>query len=46
MTSCPTQGTFCAPPPSPGWDAIAARVIAAVRATPRPGGWPLLADSA
>ena len=30
----------------PGWDAIAARVISAVRATPRPGGWPLVADTA
>lgn len=28
----------------PGWNAIAARVIAAVRETPRPGGWSLLAD--
>jgi hypothetical protein len=28
----------------PGWDAIADRVIASVRATPRPGGQPLLAD--
>ena len=28
----------------PGWDAIASRVISAVRNTPRAGGWPLLAD--
>lgn len=28
----------------PGWDAIASRVITAVRNTPRAGGWPLLAD--
>ncbi|BBZ30826.1 hypothetical protein MMAD_51210 [Mycolicibacterium madagascariense] len=28
----------------PGWDAIASRVVNAVRRTPRAGGWPLLAD--
>jgi hypothetical protein len=28
----------------PGWDAIASRVISAVRNTPRSGGWPLDAD--
>lgn len=38
-------GDFLRTTPEPGWDAIAARVIAAVRATPRPGGWPLLADT-
>jgi hypothetical protein len=37
-------GGFLATAPEPGWDAIADRVIAAVRATPRPGGWPLTAD--
>ena len=37
-------GGFLRAAPEPGWDAIAARVIAAVRATPRPGGWPLIAD--
>ena len=31
-------GGFLRAAPEPGWDAIAARVIAAVRATPRPGG--------
>ena len=30
--------------PEPGWDAIADRVIAAVRATPRQRGWPLRAQ--
>jgi hypothetical protein len=30
----------------PGWNAIASRVIDAVRATPRAGGWALLADGA
>ena len=37
-------GGFLRAAPEPGWDAIAARVIAAVRATPSPGGWPLIAD--
>lgn len=37
-------GSFLRAQPEPGWDAIASRVIAAVRATPRPGGWPLAAD--
>ena len=31
--------------PEPGWDAIADRVIAAVRATPRQRGWPLRAQN-
>jgi hypothetical protein len=39
-------GEFLRTQPEPGWDAIAARVIAAVRTTPRPGGSPLLADTA
>jgi hypothetical protein len=37
-------GDFLRTTPEPGWDAIAARVIAAVRAAPRSGGWPLLAN--
>ena len=37
-------GGFLRSAPEPGWDAIAVRVIAAVRATPRPGGRPLIAD--
>jgi hypothetical protein len=39
-------GGFLRAAPEPGWDAIAARVLAAVRATPRPGGWALVADGA
>jgi hypothetical protein len=35
--------TFLRAQPEPGWDAIADRVIAAVRATPSRSGWPLLA---
>lgn len=37
-------GGFLRAAPEPGWDAIANLVIAAVRSTPRPGGWPLIAD--
>jgi hypothetical protein len=39
-------GGFLRDAPEPGWNAIAARVIAAVQETPRTGGWPLLADGA
>lgn len=31
--------------PEPGWDAIADRVMTAVRAEPHRGGWPLLAET-
>ncbi|TPG33038.1 hypothetical protein [Mycolicibacterium hodleri] len=31
--------------PEPGWDAIAGRVVSAVRRTARPGGQPLLAQT-
>jgi hypothetical protein len=37
----PRVADFLRAAPEPGWDAIADRVIAAVRATPRTGGWPL-----
>jgi hypothetical protein len=37
--------SFLRDQPEPGWDAIADRVIAAVRATPRHGGWSLRAQS-
>jgi hypothetical protein len=37
--------SFLRAAPEPGWDAIADRVIAAVRTTPRRGGWPLRAQT-
>ena len=38
-------GDFLRAASEPGWDAIAAWVISAVRATPRPGGRPLVAST-
>ena len=52
MNSAPTPpdplfraAEFLRAAPEPGWDAIASRVISAVRKTARPGGQPLIAQT-